>query len=85
MKQIRLLKWLIEVDQDKTKEFYSKDIELCDCLYCENYMEACMHIEPSILELFTAVGINPFLLSQAIYLILAKWKVDCVYILEVII
>jgi hypothetical protein len=59
VKQICLMKWVLEVDLNKTKEFYSKDIELCHCLYCENYMEACKHIDPSIMEVFTVSGINP--------------------------
>lgn len=59
MKQIRLLNWLIEVDVGKTKEFYEKDLELCHCLYCENYMEAVKYVAPSIIEVFTTLGINP--------------------------
>lgn len=58
MKKIKLMKWLLEVDVNKTKEFYSKNIELCNCLYCENYMEACKHIDPAIIKLFTMLGIN---------------------------
>ncbi len=60
MKKIKLMKWLLEVDVNKTKEFYSKNIELCNCLYCENYMEACKHIDPAIIKLFTMLGINTF-------------------------
>ncbi|GGA74807.1 hypothetical protein [Ornithinibacillus halotolerans] len=59
MKLIRLLNWSLEVDVGKTKEFYEKDIELCKCLYCKNYMEAVKYIDPSIIEVFTALGINP--------------------------
>lgn len=59
MKQIRMLKWLLEVDVVKTKEFYSKEIELCHCLYCENYMEAFRRFDSSITEVFTMLGINP--------------------------
>lgn len=59
MKQIRLMNWLLEVDVNKTKEFYCKNIELCNCLYCENYMEACKHIDSSVMKVFTTLGINP--------------------------
>ncbi|WP_068672132.1 hypothetical protein [Oceanobacillus sp. Castelsardo] len=59
MKRIKLLNWSLEVDLGKTKEFYEKDIELCNCLYCKNYMEAVKHIDPSIIEVFTTLGINP--------------------------
>lgn len=59
MKRISLMKWLLEVDLNKTREFYSKDIELCDCLFCENYMTACMYSDPSVIGLFNVLGINP--------------------------
>ena len=58
MEQISLMNWLLEVDVEKTKDFYSKDIELCDCLYCQNYMEACNHIDNSVMEIFATFGIN---------------------------
>lgn len=59
MKRIRLLNWSLEVDVGKTKEFYEKDIELCHCLYCENYIQAIKSIDPLIKELLTMLGINP--------------------------
>ncbi|MBP1917482.1 hypothetical protein [Lederbergia galactosidilytica] len=59
MKLIRLLNWSFEVDVGKTRQFYEKDIELCNCLYCKNYMEAVRHLDQSIIEVFTALGINP--------------------------
>lgn len=59
MKQLSIMKWLLEIEVDKTRAFYSKDIDLCDCLYCENYMEACKHINSSAMEIFTTLGINP--------------------------
>lgn len=54
-----MMNWLLEVDVDKTKGFYGKDIELCNCLYCENYMEACKHLDSPIIEVFTTLGVNP--------------------------
>ena len=59
MKQIRLMNWIINADVNMTKDFYSKDIELCNCLYCENYMEACNHVDSSVMEIFAMLGINP--------------------------
>ena len=59
MKQLRVKKWLLEIDVVKTREFYHKDIELCDCLSCENYMEATKHINTQVLEIFTMLGITP--------------------------
>ena len=57
--QIRIGKWLIEADTDKTREFYSKDIPVCNCLYCKNYVEACKNLRTSVSEVFTKLGINP--------------------------
>lgn len=59
MDQINIMKWMLEVDLNKTKEFYSKDIEMCNCLYCKNFAEACKHIDPSIMKVFSALEINP--------------------------
>jgi len=59
MKQIRLLKWLLEVDINKTKEFYSKDRHLCDCIYCGNYVEVSKTISSPLLEIFETLGIDP--------------------------
>lgn len=41
---ISLIKWLLVVD-NKTE-----DIKLCDCLSCENYMEACQHMDPLVMR-----------------------------------
>lgn len=59
MKQIRLMNWLVEVDVKKTKEFYRGNIELCDCLYCENYMDTCSEIDQTFMEIFAVLGIDP--------------------------
>lgn len=59
MVQIQMMKWLVDVDVERTKEFYKKDLELCHCLYCENYMEASKYLERSIIEVFTTLGIPP--------------------------
>jgi len=59
VKKIHLMKWVLEVDLQQTKEFYLKDLEMCSCLYCENYMEACRQIDSSTMEVFTMLGITP--------------------------
>ncbi len=53
------MNWVLEVDVNKTKEFYNKDIELCDCVYCENYMEACKQMDPCLLKVLKTLEINP--------------------------
>lgn len=57
MKQLKVKKWLLEVDVDKTKEFYHKDNELYGCLTCKNYMEASKHLSSPVLEVFSMLGI----------------------------
>ncbi|MGG0718164.1 hypothetical protein ABE096_11325 [Robertmurraya massiliosenegalensis] len=59
MKQIHLMKWTIEVDISRTKEFYGKEMELCNCLYCRNYMEACKHFDRDIVAMLASFGIDP--------------------------
>jgi len=59
MEKIEFMDWLLEVDVDKTKEFYNKEFELCDCLYCENYRKACKYLSLSVKELFAMLGIHP--------------------------
>ncbi|MEW9052495.1 MAG: hypothetical protein AB2392_15145 [Neobacillus sp.] len=59
MDQIRLMNWVVEVDVKQTKDFYTNNMDQCDCLFCENYMEACKHLDPPLLKVFTTLGINP--------------------------
>lgn len=33
MKKIGIKNWLLEVDVEKTAEYYRKEIEICDCSY----------------------------------------------------
>ncbi|WP_088011329.1 hypothetical protein [Gottfriedia acidiceleris] len=59
LQQIRIGKWLIEVDIDRTREFYNKDMEVCNCLYCKNYLEAIMYFKTTVTDIFEKLGINP--------------------------
>ncbi len=74
LQQIRIANWLLEVDIDKTREFYNKGIEVCSCLYCNNFLEACKHLDTSVANLFSKLGI--YLLSRDISLTLLQWKMD---------
>ncbi|MDP4087573.1 MAG: hypothetical protein Q8934_23705 [Bacillota bacterium] len=58
LKQVRIYKWLLEVDIDKTREFYNKDIEVCHCVYCTNYVKACKHLNTSVSDMLNILGIN---------------------------
>ncbi|MHA6252528.1 hypothetical protein [Oceanobacillus sp. CAU 1775] len=59
LQQIKLANWLLEVDVEKTREFYDKGIDVCDCLDCKNYVEACKQLDASLTFLFNELGINP--------------------------
>ncbi|MDQ0232456.1 hypothetical protein [Metabacillus malikii] len=59
MERINLMGWILEVDINKTEEFYNKNIDLCNCLYCKNYMEACKYFNHSILKVFNMLRIIP--------------------------
>lgn len=59
LQQIRLANWIVEVDIDKTREYYKKGIDVCSCLYCNNFVEACKHLDTSVAKLFNELGINP--------------------------
>ena len=59
LQRIGIEKWLVEVDRDKTEDFYNKDIEVCDCLYCKNYVEACKYLNTSVSDIFSKLGIQP--------------------------
>lgn len=59
LQKIRIEKWLIEIDIDRTREFYNKDMEFCNCLYCKNYLDATKFFKPTVNDVFEKFGINP--------------------------
>ncbi|QVY62370.1 hypothetical protein [Cytobacillus gottheilii] len=64
MKRIEFLHWVLEIDVDKTKDFYKKEQEVCTCLDCENFRKACKYINSSVMELFLQLGVDPSKPSQ---------------------
>ncbi|OAH53918.1 hypothetical protein AWH48_11665 [Domibacillus aminovorans] len=56
---IKIAKWLIEVNVDKIREFYNKDLKICNCLSCNNFVEACKYLKTPVLDVFKKLGINP--------------------------
>jgi len=56
---IKFNNWLLEVDLHKTKEFYRKEVELCNCIYCENYIKVCKQLGKPLMDVFATFGINP--------------------------
>ncbi|MCM3163394.1 hypothetical protein [Metabacillus litoralis] len=59
LQQIRLANWLLEVDIIKTREFYKEGINVCSCLYCNNFVDACKHLDSSVADVFNKLGIDP--------------------------
>lgn len=59
MKKIEFLQWVLEIDSDKTKEFYKKEQDVCTCLDCENLRASCTFWDSSVMELFLMLGIDP--------------------------
>lgn len=62
MKRITLGAWTVEVDIERTKEFYDKYhfiTEDCECVYCANYVKACDKFPQDIKDLFSSLGIDP--------------------------
>ncbi|MBR3119020.1 hypothetical protein [Oceanobacillus profundus] len=59
MREISLINWLLEVDVNQTKELYRENVEVCECLYCENYMVMCKHLDSTIIDIFNLLGIQP--------------------------
>ncbi|WHX98415.1 hypothetical protein [Neobacillus sp. DY30] len=59
LKKIKFDKWLIEVNVDQTSDYYKRDLEVCDCLDCTNFIKACMFMTPPVSEFFYSLGIDP--------------------------
>ena len=59
LQQIKIANWVVEVDISKTREFYNKGISVCNCLECNNFVEACKHLDTSVANFYNNLGINP--------------------------
>lgn len=60
LKELRILDWIVKVDVERTKEEYLKDLDLCECVYCQNYRESIQLKEcSSILGFLMQLGIDP--------------------------
>ncbi|WP_426445364.1 hypothetical protein ACP26L_18860 [Paenibacillus sp. S-38] len=62
MKQFTIAGWIIEVDVDKTSEYYASErthAEACSCIYCRNYVMAFETIPKSVLIFLNSLGIDP--------------------------
>ncbi|WP_203333610.1 hypothetical protein [Planococcus beigongshangi] len=37
MKKVKLADWVLDVDAEKTLDYNRNKLDVCDCLYCENF------------------------------------------------
>lgn len=61
MDKIKILDWIIEIDREKTIEYYNSMPyvkELCECENCLNFEKACEFIKDEVRELFNKLGID---------------------------
>lgn len=61
MNIVNIQDWILEIDAEKTKEFYDK-IKVedgCNCSYCRNYIMACETFPKEVMDFFTMLGIDP--------------------------
>ncbi|MFC0189428.1 hypothetical protein ACFFJY_14080 [Fictibacillus aquaticus] len=56
--QIQIENWLLEIDILRTREFYKNGLEVCNCLYCNNYIAASKSFDSSVVSLFHSLGIT---------------------------
>ncbi|MFJ7826640.1 hypothetical protein [Psychrobacillus sp. NPDC096623] len=62
MDQIKVGSWDIEIDVNRTKEFYKNYhliTEGCSCDFCANYVLACDIFSQDIMNIFNLLGIDP--------------------------
>lgn len=62
MKQITIGDWKLEVDVEKTKDFYQSYHQItegCECLYCKNFVNAIEIMPKPVLDFFQSLGIDP--------------------------
>ena len=60
LQNVKIANWLLEVDTEKTREFYRNDqgADECNCLYCHNFVEAIKSLDTNVLQLFQRLGIR---------------------------
>lgn len=59
---IELLDWILEIDFERTYNFYNSChliTDNCTCIDCCNYVKSCALIPKKILDLYVSFGIDP--------------------------
>lgn len=58
-------KYLLDIDTDKTKEFYSLTDEIsCDCQGCRNFKKWSINLHKDLFSFFESLGVNPEKLEE---------------------
>lgn len=58
MKRIKLAKWAIDVNAEKTWRFNQQELEVCGCLYCENFSVMMSRKSPVLRDALKELGID---------------------------
>jgi len=61
MKKIIITDWQLEIDFDRTQNYYSNHNieEDCKCSSCKNYRANCDHFSKQLMEFFQLLGVDP--------------------------
>ena len=66
METLNIGNYILQIDREKTLEFYNKNDNTCDCEYCTNYKKVLGSIPKEALEIFGSLGIIPGRVSEVI-------------------
>lgn len=58
MKQVKILNWVLKIDQARTMNYYQKTSPYCPCLYCKNFSAASKQLDTRITGIFNALGVD---------------------------
>ncbi|MCY8161858.1 hypothetical protein MOC52_04310 [Bacillus inaquosorum] len=56
---IRVGDWVIKADVEETRKQYEKEIDMCECLLCQNFREVMKTLPPDKAQIFEDLGLQP--------------------------
>lgn len=62
MERMKIGDWILEVDVERTRDFYQEYHQItegCYCLFCKNFVTAVELIPKPVLDFFQSLGIDP--------------------------
>ncbi|MFH0346349.1 hypothetical protein ACHADS_07210 [Bacillus vallismortis] len=51
--------WVVKADVEETRKQYEKEIDMCECLLCQNYREVMKTLPPDKVRIFEDLGLQP--------------------------